>query len=251
MTLAILTALAAAIIGLRASWSSPCGESIVTTVHPLAEDARGRSWAPTALTFTLATIITASVLGAALGGVGSLLPISEDVSLFIVAGFLLTGGALDLLGRPPSTTRQLNENWLTTYRGWVIGAGYGAQLGSGFATVVPSWTGYALVPMLLLSGDVLSGAALGIAFGLGRVLAVAPAALIRDRSALLAVPDRWVGAEPVIAMVTSVAVAVIGLIALTGSFSLPAVGLGVIAIVVASVVVGLRSRANRGDVVVS
>jgi hypothetical protein len=31
----------------------------------------------------------------------------------------------------PSWQRQVDERWLTTYRGWVYGAGFGFQLGAG------------------------------------------------------------------------------------------------------------------------
>lgn len=246
MTAILFTSLAVILIGIRASWSSPCGESLVTTVHPLAERARGRSWAPTAVWFVIATIATATIGGSMLAALGSVLPIPTNVTVTATALVLLTAGLLDLVvGAPPTTTRQLNENWLTTYRGWVIGLGYGSQLGSGFATVVPSWTGYAIAPVLLLAGEPVAGAILGTAFGLGRVLAVAPSTKIRDRSALVRIPDRWVGAEPVVAMATSVGVLGLGAgLILTGGGVAVVITVALVAGVTV-VSLGFRRRARR------
>lgn len=49
----------------------------------------------------------------------------------------LAGLALDLgLGalRLPGPARQVDEDWLARYRGWVYGAGFGTQLGLGVVT---------------------------------------------------------------------------------------------------------------------
>ena len=48
--------------------------------------------------------------------------------------------------RVPGPRRQVDENWLATYRGWVYGAGFGAQLGVAFATIVTAsatWIAFA------------------------------------------------------------------------------------------------------------
>ena len=39
----------------------------------------------------------------------------------------------------------MNEEWLTSYRGWVYGAGFGAQLGTGVVTIVTSPIVYGVV----------------------------------------------------------------------------------------------------------
>ncbi len=245
---AFVVAIAVFAIGVRASWSSPCGESMITTVHPLAEGARGRRWVATAVWFVVATLVTSTLLGATLSWLGSMMSVGVGGAV-LVSLILVIAAAVDLGGwRPPSTTRQLNENWLTSYRGWVIGAGYGAQLGSGFATVVPSWTGYALIPVLVLAGDPVTGALLGLVFGLGRVAAVAPAGVIRDRSSLARIPDRWVAAEPLAAGVTSVAIVVAGLsglsATLTSALSLVPVAAAATGVIVA-VLLARRSMMRR------
>ena len=47
--------------------------------------------------------------------------------------------------RLPTTRRQVNEDWMGRYRGWVYGGAFGAQLGSGVATIVTSAAVYAAV----------------------------------------------------------------------------------------------------------
>jgi hypothetical protein len=98
----------------------------------------------------------------------------------------------------PSWQRQVDEQWLGRYRGWVYGLGFGAQLGFGVVTIITSATVYAVVLVALWSGELPVGLVLGGAFGLVRALPVLatrraqePASLRR----LLARVDRW--ARPV------------------------------------------------------
>jgi hypothetical protein len=91
--------------------------------------------------------------------------------LLPLAAALLVALALDLrIGglALPRWTRQVDVAWLTRYRGWVYGLGFGAQLGFGLVTIVTSATTYAMVVFAALSGDVLAGLAIGAAFGLVR-----------------------------------------------------------------------------------
>jgi hypothetical protein len=86
---------------------------------------------------------------------------------------LLAGLALDLrLGgrRLPTWRRQVDEAWVGRYRGWVVGMGFGAQLGFGVVTIVTSSTTYAVVVLAFLSGTPWAGALLGGLFGLVRAL---------------------------------------------------------------------------------
>jgi hypothetical protein len=71
--------------------------------------------------------------------------------------------------RPPGPRRQVNEDWLGTYRDWVIGFGFGAQLGAGVSTYVMVWATWALLISALFVG--LPGAgAMGVMFGAGRAV---------------------------------------------------------------------------------
>jgi hypothetical protein len=91
----------------------------------------------------------------------------------LAAAVCLTGAAIDLgigaLGLP-TVRRQVNEDWLVRYRGWVCGVGFGFQLGLGVVTIVTSATVYVVFVLALLSASPAGGCALGAAFGLVRAL---------------------------------------------------------------------------------
>jgi len=65
----------------------------------------------------------------------------------------------------PGPRRQVNEDWLRRYRGWVYGGGFGLQLGSGVVTVVSISAVYTMIAAALLSGSPWWGAVIGAAFG--------------------------------------------------------------------------------------
>ncbi len=74
----------------------------------------------------------------------------------VAALLLVVGLVLDLrLGglSLPSWHRQVDEAWIGRYRGWVVGVGFGAQLGFGVVTIVTSSTTYAVVVLGLLFGN--------------------------------------------------------------------------------------------------
>ena len=92
--------------------------------------------------------------------------------------------ATALRSRVPSTRRQVNEDWMARYRGWVYGVAFGAQLGVGVATIVTSAAVYATVAAIFLSGDPAVGAAIGATFGAVRALSLVPARRARDGKGL-------------------------------------------------------------------
>ncbi len=92
--------------------------------------------------------------------------------------------------RLPGPRRQVNEQWLHAFRGWVYGGGFGLQLGAGVATVVTTAAVYATLAAALLSASVVAGAAIGGIFGGLRGLALLAGAGIRTPSALVAL-DAW------------------------------------------------------------
>ena len=67
-----------------------------------------------------------------------------------------TGAAFGL--RVPGPRRQVDENWLVTYRGWVYGAGFGAQLGLAFVTIVTASATWVAFACALFSGVAPAGA---------------------------------------------------------------------------------------------
>ena len=68
----------------------------------------------------------------------------------------------------PGVRRQVNENWLSKYRGWVYGWGFGFQLGTGVATIVTTALVYSMMALLVIFGDPLIGLSVGAVFGFAR-----------------------------------------------------------------------------------
>jgi hypothetical protein len=83
---------------------------------------------------------------------------------------------------------------LGRYRGWVYGLGFGAQLGFGLVTIITSATVYAVVLVMVWSGDGPAGLAIGGTFGLVRALPVLLGRRVQEPVSLrrlLASVDRW------------------------------------------------------------
>jgi hypothetical protein len=150
----------------------------------------------TAGSYVLGSVVGGLAIGAALGALGLLLrPLPSSARLGVAAGLALVGAGADLARarvRLPTVRRQVDEMWLGRYRGWVYGVGFGAQLGTGVATVVTSAATYVVLGLALLSGSAVAGAAIGAAFGLCRAApiwsmrTVAAPAPLRERHRRLA-----------------------------------------------------------------
>jgi hypothetical protein len=166
---------------------------MLASIVPLGERARNRGWGVTAAAYVVASLVAGATWGAALGLLGSLIPgfraLGPAWVVSLAVGVCLTGAAIDLgIGglRVPTIRRQVNEDWLGRYRGWVCGVGFGFQLGLGIVTIVTSATVYVVLLLAFLSASPVAGCALGAAFGLVRAMplltmrrAVTPAALSR------------------------------------------------------------------------
>lgn len=167
LALGIVIALGAAI---RGNWS-PCGESLQAQLHPLGESGRGNRWGVTIGFFALGSAFAGGLLGASTAALGALAFSGDSGPLWLTGLIAAIAGALDLSPlRPPTPRRQVNENWINRYRGWVYGAAFGIQLGIGFAVFVMSWGYYAMLGAAFLAGSPMIGASIGIVFGLSRGL---------------------------------------------------------------------------------
>lgn len=236
--LAVVVALAAA---LRSTWS-PCGLSMLSTITPMAERSRGHRYWVTAAWFILGAVVGGATLGAGAAvlaaGVDALDPTPTTVAS-MVAGLAALAALVDAGAagrRPPFFRRQVDDAWLSTYRAWVYGSGFGWQIGAGLTTYIMT-AGVALTVVLaVLTGDPQTALALGCAFGLARGLVVllgaglrSPAALgaLHERLDTLEAPVRWA----VVAVQAAVALAVVA------TATSPTVGLAVVlAIVVVAAV---------------
>ncbi|HEY5316330.1 MAG TPA: hypothetical protein VIJ20_00005, partial [Solirubrobacteraceae bacterium] len=144
--------------------------------------------------FLLGATIAGAALGALAGELGALvLPASVDLGLRLaalaVAGILAV--ALDARGeRVPGPRRQVNEDWLRAFRGWVYGLGYGAQLGFGVTTVVSSAALYVAMIAALATGAPALGALVLGCFGAVRGLTLLSAVGVRQPEQLIALHRR-------------------------------------------------------------
>jgi hypothetical protein len=184
--LAVVVTLVAAV---RSTWS-PCGQSMLSQINPIAEAGRGRRYGRTATWF----VAGATVGGACLGAVCTLgaeiverAGLSVTAALAIVSVAAVVAAVVDsqLLGfGPPFLRRQVNEDWLNRYRPWVYAGGFGWQIGVGFTTYVMTAAVPLAVVCAVCSATPLFALAIGIAFGFARGLTVLLSAPLRTQSAL-------------------------------------------------------------------
>jgi hypothetical protein len=193
---------------------------MLTSISPLGERARASRWWVTTTAYVISSTLGGVAAGALVALVGGLVP--EDVRgspvVLVLVAVLLAAGLLLDLGirgrRLPSWRRQVDEAWLGRYRGWVVGTGFGAQLGVGVVTIVTSSTTYAVLLLSALSGTVAVGALLGGVFGLVRAVPLVLMARVDTRERLWAVLRRVESAAPTADAVARLALAV-GAAALT------------------------------------
>jgi len=165
---------------------------MLTSINPLGERIRGNRWLLTTAWLTLGGVIGGAVLGVVAGAVGLLVAdgLSVSVRLAILVILFFAAAMWDLSGRRFPGRRQVNENWLTTYRSWVYGLGFGVQLGVGFTTVVFT----ALVPVMLVAAalvdSLVAATAIGVVFGATRGLVVLVSVAVRTPADLRALHRR-------------------------------------------------------------
>lgn len=148
---------------------------MLTSITPLGERGRGNRFWLTRAWLLVGHAVGGLALGALLAGAGALGHVwtgrpSDAAATSIVVGVAVIAVLGDLVGIRVPGRRQVDERWLTTYRGWVYGFGFGAQLGFGLVTVVNTL----LLAVVLVAGVVLPPApalALGGIYGVTRGVA--------------------------------------------------------------------------------
>src|SRR5438445_2933590 len=100
---------------------------MLASITPLGERGRRRRWGHTTTAFTAASVAGGALVGAAAGAVGVVVHalVHPSAALLLTgAGVCAVSALADALRRPlPGPRRQVDENWLIRYRGWVYGAG--------------------------------------------------------------------------------------------------------------------------------
>jgi hypothetical protein len=197
---------------------------MLSSISPLGERARASRWWLTTTAYLAGSLLGGAVVGVLAALVGALVPATARSSpwlLLPLAALLLVTLALDLgiTGRAlPVWRRQVDVAWLTRYRGWVYGLGFGAQLGFGLVTIVTSATTYAMVAFAALSGNVLAGLVIGAAFGLvrsapsllmARVRSAADLHRVFGRLARLAAPADWLARAALVVAASGLVVAAV------------------------------------------
>jgi len=188
---------------------------MLASISPVGEASRKQRWTVTVTAYTLGSTVAGGALGAVLGGLGGLggYDASGPVPLVVLAVAALLAAAADHAGPPVPLSgwrRQVDERWLTQYRGWVYGAGYGLQLGAAVVTIVPSTATYVALLVAMMSGNVAAGAVIGATFGLVRALPVVLTARVRSPRSLRELHRRLDAATASMAQATVVVLGTIG-----------------------------------------
>jgi hypothetical protein len=192
------------------------------SISPFGERTRSQHWWVTFVAYLIGSTAAGVALGLALGWLGhvALDWMAPGARLGALALVVAVGIALDLHAfgwSLPTVHRQVNEDWLHRYRGWVYGVGFGAQLGLGVVTIVTTSAVYATWAAALVSGSGSAGALIGGTFGLVRaaVLLVAVRARSAERAYQIdgrlqrwAAPARWaaMAAQGVLLAATAAAI---------------------------------------------
>jgi hypothetical protein len=144
---------------------------MLSSIHPLGEAGRGQRWWLTVTAHIAGSALGGALLAGALGvagwlfarlGVGWTARLALVVAVAAVAVLADGRGWPGWLWRP---RRQVNEDWLTTYRGWVYGGGFGLQLGLGLVTIVTAATLYVLAAVAFAVAALGPALVLGLVFG--------------------------------------------------------------------------------------
>jgi MFS family permease len=247
--LAVAAALMAVVGAARSTWS-PCGLSMLSTITPLAERARGHRWGATASWFVAGSVVGGATLGLCVAGLAAgvgRLGLPGTTSAAVACGAALIAAASDagVAGfRLPIHGRQVNERWLDRLRPWVYGSGFGWQIGTGVVTYIKTSGVYLIVVLCALTGRPWAALAVCSGFGLVRGLAVFLAHGINSPAALADFHRRFMARGPVaLALVVAVEV----LIGAISGWALAAWA-GGLAVVTAAVITAVRLVPRRGDV---
>lgn len=181
----LIAALAAAVVAaVRGMWS-PCGLSVLSSLNPVSESARGHRFWVTSLWYIAGAAAGGAALGTACAvgalGYGRADPAPEWTWGIALVGAAIAVGSDSTLTRLalPVHPRQVDERWLSRYRRWIYAGGYGMQIGSGFATYIMTAAVYLTALLAVLTGHPATAFGIGLAFGVVRGLGVLVTAAVR------------------------------------------------------------------------
>jgi hypothetical protein len=165
---------------------------MLASITPLGQRGRGASWPRTVTAYVIASAAGGALMGTALGAGGSALPgIPSTAAVLVVGALAVVAAGSDLRGRPLSLRRQVDETWLSSYRDWVCGVGFGFQLGFGAVTIATSASLYLTWLLEFLAATPAAGAAIGLVFGVARALPILGNRNVSDAETLRQSHRRW------------------------------------------------------------
>jgi hypothetical protein len=193
---------------------------MLASITPLGERGRHSHYWVTMAAFLTGGALAGALGGLGLGALGALVldGLASSVRLIMLALALAAAIAVDLRpGSAPGPRRQVNEQWLDRYRGWVYGLGFGVQLGIGVSTVVTSAATYVALLAALLSASPGSGALILGLYGALRGLTPLLAAPSRTTTQLMALHTRLARASAPVARAGLIGLVLALVLALAGA----------------------------------
>lgn len=229
---------------IRSTWS-PCGLSMLSSITPMTEAGRGHRFSWTATWFVIGGVTGGLSLGAAaaLGALGlSAFGVSGTTlaATAVVVGLVTVAIDTGIVGPGlPILKRQVNDEWLGTYRAWVYGAGFGWQIGAGLTTYIMTAGVFLVTALAVLTANPLAALVIGAIFGLVRGLAVLVGRDITSPALLNEVHrrlDTWAPASHLAAVAVQAVAAVVA----AGLAWGPA-GVGIVSVAVVAMVTAARA----------
>lgn len=160
---------------------------MLASITPLGERSRRQRWPLTVSALIIGATAAGGAVGAALVATGRLVPLAAGTRLDLLLVLATVAMVLDLRPfglRLPPHRRQVDEAWLHRYRGWVYGAGFGAQLGVGILTIVATPAVYVALAAESLAPTIAAGLAIGATFGFVRGATVLSTARVDSAATL-------------------------------------------------------------------
>lgn len=148
---------------------------MLSSIHPFGERSRNNTFRRTASAHVFGSVVGGIALGLVFGliglGLNQIIDLSSTTRTSVVLAAAIAALAIEASGRErllPSRTRQVNENWIQQYRGWVYAGGFGAELGFGISTIITTPLVHLLVISIVLVGTLPAALLLGATFGFVR-----------------------------------------------------------------------------------
>jgi hypothetical protein len=195
---------------------------MLSSIHPLGERGKGNRFVVTASAFLVGAVVGGALTGSVLGVAGALVDplVSDPIAIAVVGVVALLAAGYERSGRAlPSLPRQVDENWLNEYRGWVYGAGFGFQLGAGVLTYITTAAIYVALAAAVLAGHPLAALGIMVTFGLTRGLTLLPARSIRSPQRLIEFHQRLHRWSPAVRTTSTSVLAASALLAGAAAFA--------------------------------